>query len=602
MNRSRAKEKAGKAVFAGTAVICIIAVVVIFAFIIIRSIPTISKIGFFDFLFGSTWDPDRNDVFTEALAGQYGVLTMIVGTLFATVGALAVGGILGYFTAVYLAFFCKGKIKKVFNTVVNLLAGIPSVIYGFFGIKALMPLFGWMSPNGNASGLFLVSLVLGIMIMPTVVALSKTSLEAVPRSYYEGALALGATHEQAVFKTMVPAAKSGITASLILGIGRALGETMAVVMLAGNATEIPTGLFQSFRTLTANIVLEMGYAGEVQMGALFATGLVLLIFIAIINFLMGLVRSDKKGDKTKIKKEWLGALKNKINFSKVGKVVSWIAAIFGGLFLVAIIVYILIMGLPHISWNLLFGEFELGSDSVTIFPSIVATFMTVVVSLIIAIPLGVAAAIFLNEYTKKGNKLITMVRSAVDILSGVPSIVYGLFGAATFVLLFGGSSSILAGSLTISIMLLPTVIRSTEESLKSVPDAFREGSLALGAGKLRTIFKVVLPSAMPGIISAVILSIGRVVSESAPFMYTMGTSLGAMPTGYLSSSTTLAVALYALSRENFHTNEAYATACVLIIIVLALNLLAEFVGKKLQKKLSGDSSNGIRTKHKRKAR
>lgn len=601
MNRSRAKEKAGKAVFAGTAVICIIAVVVIFAFIIIRSIPAISKIGFFDFLFGSTWDPDVNDIFTEALAGQYGVLTMIVGSLFATVGALAVGGILGYFMAVYLAFFCKGKLKKIFSTVVNLLAGIPSVIYGFFGIRALTPILGWMSPNGGASGLLLTSLILGIMIMPTVVALSKTSLEAVPRSYYEGALALGATHEQAVFKTMVPAAKSGITASLILGIGRALGETMAVVMLAGNSAQIPTGLFQSFRTLTANIVLEMGYAGEVQMGALFATGLVLLIFIAIINFLVGLVRSDKKSDKAKIKKEWLGALKNKINFSKVGKVVSWIAAIVGGVFLVAIVVYILINGLPHITGQLLFGEFSFGGE-VTILPAIVATLMTVVVSLIIAIPLGVAAAIFLNEYTKKGSKLITMVRSAVDILSGVPSIVYGLFGSVTFVLLFGGSYSILAGSFTVSIMLLPTVIRSTEESLKSVPDAFREGSLALGAGKLRTIFKVVLPSAMPGIISAVILSIGRVVSESAPFMYTMGAGLGAMPTGYLSSGCTLAVALYSLSRENFHTNEAFATACVLIIIVLALNLLAEFVGKKLQKKLSGDSSNGIRTKHKRKAR
>ena len=601
MNRSRAKEKAGKAVFAGTAVICIIAVVVIFAFIIIRSIPAISKIGFFDFLFGSTWDPDVNDIFTEALAGQYGVLTMIVGSLFATVGALAVGGILGYFMAVYLAFFCKGKLKKIFSTVVNLLAGIPSVIYGFFGIRALTPILGWMSPNGGASGLLLTSLILGIMIMPTVVALSKTSLEAVPRSYYEGALALGATHEQAVFKTMVPAAKSGITASLILGIGRALGETMAVVMLAGNSAQIPTGLFQSFRTLTANIVLEMGYAGEVQMGALFATGLVLLIFIAIINFLVGLVRSDKKSDKAKIKKEWLGALKNKINFSKVGKVVSWIAAIVGGVFLVAIVVYILINGLPHITGQLLFGEFSFGGE-VTILPAIVATLMTVVVSLIIAIPLGVAAAIFLNEYTQKGSKLIALVRSAVDILSGVPSIVYGLFGSVTFVLLFGGSYSILAGSFTVSIMLLPTVIRSTEESLKSVPDAFREGSLALGAGKLRTIFKVVLPSAMPGIISAVILSIGRVVSESAPFMYTMGAGLGAMPTGYLSSGCTLAVALYSLSRENFHTNEAFATACVLIIIVLALNLLAEFVGKKLQKKLSGDSSNGIRTKHKRKAR
>ncbi len=600
MNRSRAKERAGKAVFTSTAVICIIAVVVIFAFIIIRSLPAISKIGLFRFLFGSTWDPNVNDVFTEELAGQYGVLTMIVGSLFATVGALAVGGVLGYFMAVYLAFFCKGRLKKIFSTVVNLLAGIPSVIYGFFGIRALTPLLGWMSPNGGASGLLLTSIILGIMIMPTVVALSKTSMDAVPRSDYEGALALGATHEQAVFKTMVPAAKSGITAALILGIGRALGETMAVVMLAGNSAQIPTGLFQSFRTLTANIVLEMGYAGEVQMSALFATGLILLIFIAIINFLVGLVRSDKKQGKIRNKKEWLGALKNKINFSKAGKVTSCVAAIIGGLFLVAIVGYIMINGLPHITGQLLFGEFSFGGE-VTILPAIVTTLMTVAVSLVIAIPLGVAAAIFLNEYTKKGGKLISLVRSAVDILSGVPSIVYGLFGSVTFVLLLGGSYSILAGSFTISIMLLPTVIRSTEESLKSVPDSFREGSLALGAGKLRTIFKVVLPSAMPGIISAVILSIGRVVSESAPFMYTMGASLGAMPTGYLSSGCTLAVALYSLSRENLHTDEAFATACVLIIIVLALNLLAEFIGNKLQKKLNGDSNNGIRTKHKRKA-
>ena len=226
--------------------------------------------------------------------------------------------------------------------------------------------------------------------------------------------------------------------------------------------------------------------------------------------------------------------------------------------------------------------------------------MTILLSIVIAIPLGIATAIFLNEYTKKGSRFISIIRSAVDILSGVPSIVYGLFGAITFVVLLGGSYSILAGSLTISIMLLPTVIRSTEESLKSVPDSFREGSLALGAGKLRTIFKVVLPSAMPGIIAAVILSIGRVVSESAPFMFTMGASIKPMPDGYMSSGTTLAVALYKLSSENLHTNEAYATACILIVIVLALNLLAEWVGKKLEKKLNGET-NGIRTKHKRKA-
>lgn len=593
------KEKTGKAVFAGTAAVCIVAVVAIFAFIILKSIPALSKIGVFNFLFGTEWKPNSNDLFAEALTGQYGILTMIVGTLFATVGALAIGGTLGYFSAVFLAFFCKGKLKSVLTGVINLLAGVPSVIYGFFGIKAVMKLFNWMSPTGNASGLLLTSVILGMMILPTVVALAKTSLEAVPKSYYEGALALGASHEHAVFKTMVPAAKSGITSALILGVGRALGETMAVVMISGNSPQIPGGLFESFRTMTANIVLEMGYAGEVQMGALFATGGILLVFIAIINFLMGLVRSDKNKNKTKTKRSLFGGVSVKINFSKIGKIVSIVAAAFASVFLVSLIVYLLIMGLPHITGQLLFGSYDYGGE-ISILPSIVATLMTVAVSLVIAIPLGIATAVFLNEYTKKGSRFIRIIRSAVDILSGVPSIVYGLFGAVTFVMLLGGSYSILAGSFTVSIMLLPTVIRSTEESLKAVPDSFREGSLALGAGKLRTIFKVVLPSAMPGIISAVILSIGRVVSESAPFMFTMGASIRPMPNGYLSGGTTLAVALYYLSGENLHTNEAYATACVLIIIVLALNLLAGFIGKKLQKKLSGEN-NGIRTKHKRKA-
>ena len=291
MNSSKIKEQGGKAIFAGTAGICILAVIAIFVFIILQSIPALSKIGFTDFLFGTKWNPDANDIYANDLVGKSGILNMIVGTVFSTIGALAVGGTLGYFTAVYLAFFCKGKLKKIINTMVNLLAGIPSVIYGFFAIKAVMKLFNWMSPTGNATGLFMTSLILGIMILPTVTSLTKTSLEAVPKSYYEGALALGATHEHAVFKTMVPAAKSGIKAALILGIGRALGETMAVVMVAGNSPQVPDGLFESFRTLTANIVLEMSYAGEVQMGALFSTGAVLLFFVAVINILMGFVKT-----------------------------------------------------------------------------------------------------------------------------------------------------------------------------------------------------------------------------------------------------------------------------------------------------------------------
>ena len=185
---------------------------------------------------------------------MYGILPMIVGTLCATAGALLVGGTIGYLTAIFLAKFCPKKIKGILSQVVNLLAGIPSVIFGFFGMRVLSPFLGIFTSNGSGSGIFLVSIVLGIMILPTVVSLSKNAIEAVPDAYYEGARALGASHEQAVFKVVVPAGRSGVLASLILGVGRAMGETMAVVMVAGNSPVFPTGLFRSFCTLTATIV------------------------------------------------------------------------------------------------------------------------------------------------------------------------------------------------------------------------------------------------------------------------------------------------------------------------------------------------------------
>ena len=498
------------------------------------------------------------------------------------------GGILGFFTAVFISKFCPQKLRAVIVTVINLLAGIPSVIYGFFGMVVLLPLLGNFSSNGSGSGILAVSLVLGIMILPTVVALSRTSIDAVPEAYYEGARALGATHEQAVFKTVVPAAKSGIVSSIILGIGRAVGETMAVIMVAGNAVNYPEGLFMSFRVLTANIVMEMSYAGEVQLGALIATGVVLLLFILAVNILLGLVTGKKK-DRNRRKRGTgaLGGLMYRVKAERAGKVLCWVCAAISGVALVSILLFIVIRGVPHLTGQLLFGAYEIGGE-ISILPSIVATFMTVFLSLIIAIPIGVAAAVFLNEYTKKGSRLVRVIRSAIDILSGIPSIVYALFGMITFVVWFSGKRSILAGSCTIAIMLLPTVIRSTEESLKSVSDSLREGSLALGAGKVRTIFKVVLPSALPGIMSAVILSMGRVVSESAPFMYTMGSTIAPMPKGLMSGGTTLAVALYKLSGEGRYMNEAYATAFVLLVIVLALNLLAGWIEKKLNQKLHGD--------------
>ena len=595
MKRIGTGETASKGLFMITAIICIIAVITIFVLLIAESIPAFRQIGFFRFLFGTTWAPDTTDNYTGVVNGSYGVFKMIVGSVVGTVGALIVGGVFGFFTAVFISRFCPKPIRVVFSAIVNLLAGIPSVIYGFFGMSVLLPLLGNFSSNGSGSGILSVSVILGLMILPTVVALSKTSLDAVPASYYEGARALGATHEQAVFRTVVPAAKSGIVASLILGVGRAVGETMAVVMIAGNAVNYPSGLFLSFRTLTANIVLEMGYANELHRGALIATGVVLLIFILIINLLFGLVSGEKKKQKNgrKISVGWLDKFAYKLKIEKFGKVICWICSCVAAVALVFVVGFVLVKGVGHIDWHFLFGEYTTEIDSsghivYTLASSIVTTLAVVFLSLIVSVPLGIATAIYLNEYTKKGNLLVRLIRSCIDILSGIPSIVYALFGTVTFVVWFGGYPSILAGGLTITLMLLPTIIRSTEESLKSVSDGLREGSFALGAGKVRTIFKVVLPSALPGIFSAIILAMSRVISESAPFLYTTGSVVAAMPAGFLSGGTTLAVALYRFAGENRYINEAYATACVLIVLVLILNLAADFVGKKLSK-LQGDT-------------
>ncbi len=597
MEKSKIKEGCGKVFFAAAAALCIAAAAAIFVFILMKSVPALRQTGIGDFLFGTTWAPDPNDVYGQTLSGSYGVLPMLTGTLVATVCALAVGGTLGFFTAVFLAYYCRGRIRTVFTAVINLLAGVPSVIFGFFGIKVIMPLFNEISPNGNSSGLLLTSLILGMMIFPTVASLSKTALCSVPAAYYEGALALGSTRDQAVFRTVVPAARSGITAAMILGVGRALGETMAVVMVAGNSPQFIGGLFSSFRTLTANIVLEMGYAGEVQMGALFATGGVLLVFVALTVILLSLVTSDKKTKGRGGKKRGFTFLFDR-RICAAGKVFGIFCALFALLFLSALVIYLAIKGLPHMSAQLLFGAYEYGGG-ISILPSVAATLMTVGISLVIALPLGICAAIFLSEYANSKNPLVRIIRAAVDILSGVPSIVYGLFGAVTFVTLLGGSYSIAAGSLTIAVMLLPTVIRATEESLRAVPLSLREGALALGAGRLRTIFTVVLPSALPGIIAAAILSVGRVMSESAPFMFTMGSSLQPMPEGAMSGGTTLAVALYYLSGENLYTDEAYACACVLMLIVLALNVAAEVAGRALQKKFQGEKNARKRYKGER---
>ena len=274
------KEKVMKVVFLMTACVSILAVALICLFLFVNGVPAIQKIGLFEFLGGTTW---------KASSDKFGILPMILGSVYVTAGALVIGVPIGILTAVFLARFCPKRLYKPLKAGVDLLAGIPSVVYGFFGLCVLVPLtqdlFG-----GSGCSILTASVLLGIMILPTIIETSESALQAVPNKYYEGALALGATHERSVYRTIVPAAKSGITAGVILGVGRAIGETMAVIMVAGNQARIPTSILKGVRTMTANIVIEMGYATDFHREALIATGVVLFIFILIINLLFSILK------------------------------------------------------------------------------------------------------------------------------------------------------------------------------------------------------------------------------------------------------------------------------------------------------------------------
>lgn len=276
------KEKIMKAVFFTTACISILAVGLICFFLFVNGAPAIEEIGVFQFLFGKTWRPGN---------GDFGILPMIVGSLYVTAGAIIIGVPIGILTAVFLARFCPEKIYPVMKAGVELMAGIPSVVYGFFGLVVLVP-FVRQFIGGKGYSILTASILLGIMILPTIVNVSESAIRAVPKSYYEGSLALGATHERSVFRMVVPAAKSGIFAGVILGIGRAIGETMAVIMVAGNQPVLraPNELLKGVCTLTANIVIEMGYAQDLHRQALIATGVVLFVFILIINISFSLVK------------------------------------------------------------------------------------------------------------------------------------------------------------------------------------------------------------------------------------------------------------------------------------------------------------------------
>ena len=281
MGRRSVMERGMQLVFLLAACASIVAVVLICVFMFGNGVPAMLKIGVLDFLAGTNWKP-LNEIF--------GILPMIIGSICVTIGAIVIGVPIGLLCATFMARFCPDKIYKFIKPAIDLLAGIPSVVYGFFGLVVIVPLMQDIF-GGSGKGILTASVMLGIMILPTIISVSESSIRAVPNSYYEGALALGATHERSVFFTVLPAAKSGIMAAVVLGVGRAIGETLAVSMIVGNQTIIPTSITSGARTLTTNIVLEMGYATGMHREALIATAVVLFVFILIINMVFAKIKN-----------------------------------------------------------------------------------------------------------------------------------------------------------------------------------------------------------------------------------------------------------------------------------------------------------------------
>ncbi len=628
----RIQEQAIGSLWFTCAIFAVLTVCFILGYLFYNGYPAFVQIGLQDFLFGLDWNPTGSPP-------SYGILSLIVGTILVMIGAMVLAVPLGIASAIFISELAGPRLRNIIKPAVELLAGIPSVVYGFFGLVVLT---NWIRvsfdvPTGETwlAG----SILLGIMALPTIVSVSEDAINAVPREYKEGSLAIGATGWQTISKVIIPSALSGITAAVILGIGRAIGETMAVLMVTGNAAVVPEPIWNvlsPIRTLTATLGIETGEVpiGSLHYNALFAIAVVLLIITLIINlsatFILDRIRHAQTGSadtKRLFSQDTSVQIRRFLQYGFLGMVlllvvvaagilpclvllvvliaisILWtrvspkstqkiayscmFAAVGIVLAILAIILLDIIMkGLPVISWEFIFGYPSNLGRAGGIFPAIVGTIYLVIGAIMIALPIGIGATIYLSEYTREG--LVTKtIRTGVDLLNGTPSIVFGLFGFAFLVIFVGLGVSLLTGWIVLALMILPTIIRTSEEALKSIPNAMREGSLALGASKWQTIRKVVLPAAVPGIITGTILSIGRAAGETAPILFTAVVfSTRFLPSSIFEPVMALPYYLYILSTSIPGAKQyAYGTALVLLVIVTLFYGAAVLLRTRFQKSI-----------------
>lgn len=629
-------------------------VLLIILFTFGNSVNAIKEIGILDFLFGDVWRPS---------GGDYGALPLITGSILVTLGSMVLAVPVGIACAIYISEIAPAKLRTTLKPIVELFSAIPSVVFGFVGMMVIVPALKVLFPDQQlfSNSWLAASIVLALMAMPTIISVSEDAIHAVSRSYREASLAMGATKWESIVKVVLPAAVSGVSAAIILGIGRAIGETMAVLMLTGNAPIIPDPLWNVYSlisTLTGTIALQLPEAvtGSVTQSALFELGVLLMIIVLIINMLSRhVVNSAKRrigeGDgkpsllfrmtgRSSIIPDsvsdrlsehrstlmrcgmlllafigvWmfaslltsdvmalvsaavvvaalvgLGYVFDKVDSTSRQTVcIGGVTVVMGAviLMLAIIIGHILIKGIPALSIEFLTTSPAPGGRGGGIYPAIIGSLELIAGTAVIALPLGVLTGIYLNEYAKD-TRFTSIIREAIDLLNGTPSIVFGMFGMVLFVTAMGFGYSLLAGWITLAFMILPVIIRTTEEALKSVPKDLREASRAMGATKWRTIYKVVLPAAMGGVVTGAILSIGRAAGETAPIMLTAAViSQPHLAGSILDPVMALPLHLYHLAMDLPGTTELqYGTATVLLIIVLIFFVAASLIRSHYSKKV-----------------
>lgn len=573
---------------------------------------TFSNINFFNWLKmlgDSKWLPNSE---------SFGILSFVVATFWVALIVMIIAVPLSLLTSLFICEFLPNRLKKITLTLVELLSGIPSVVFGAFGLMTIGPIFMKMGASSKEN-MMTASFILSIMALPTIISLCVNAINSVPKSYLYASLALGISRTHTSFKVIFSAALPKIIGAVIFGFGRVIGETMAVVMIAGNSTTIPNFdsgalgfLFSSVSTLAGVIGLEIGEAVNPQhLSALYGIGLFLFILVSIINFVVLVIykRNDKKlkGHKRariyNLKKINLTPTQlSTIIYAKTIKNRTWkilqdyirlffmfIACVITMGLIVWIIGDIIINGIFNLSGTAGSGVFNfdvpalfsMGDDGYL--SIIVMTCLLVIITITIAMPLGIVCAIYLQEYAKDST-FGAILRFVLNTLASTPSIIFGMFGFSLFIIFLGIGASAIAASLTLTIVVLPLIIKAVEDTLKSVPNEYREASLALGASKFETIRKVVIPVAISGIITSMILSMGRIIGESAPVYLTLGSTVNFPNKGFLSSGQTLTTHILLINKESTDANKLgmmYQTALITVALIFILNFLAKHFQKSL---------------------